>query len=280
MSSNNCENNHDDFCFVCGHRIFIAKRRLDQREIKRRYVDAPKFVEEFKKLFDRDPLQRIIEWSPQTVCSKCYNEITHPERRKSIVSPMEWHEPKNHPHDCYFCQTTVPPGINKRKESSIEYADVPSVKRAKLVSVETADDDDTESQMMGGDDDYDLDEAASLVRQPTSSAENVAADDDDGVMNVEQADEINIGPSTSGQASKTPFNMRSSTMSYTSVSSAVSSGDEFLVPKHLSHLKPRKETIKLNQERLNDIVRDMNLTKENAEFLASRLTDLGLGDGK
>lgn len=128
MSSEiSCKNLHDDFCFVCGHYIYLGKKKSDQK--KKRYMDAPKFVEEFKKRFKRDPLKSVKEWSPRLVCSKCYHEVTEPDRTKSIVSPMEWFAPKNHPEDCYFCKTTSESG-----KRSFEYADVASVKRPKLVS--------------------------------------------------------------------------------------------------------------------------------------------------
>lgn len=103
-------------------------------------------------------------------------------------------------------------------------------------------------------------------------------------MNFEaEDDDLNIGASATSQVFKAPFDIRSSTLgSVSSVTTAISSGSEFQLPRHFIHLqqKKQKSTIGMNQERMNDIVRDMNLTKENSELLASRLNDMGLCDGK
>lgn len=313
MSSEiHCTNDHDTFCFVCGHHAFRMKRQ--SRGVRKYKVDAPKFVQEYRKSFNQDPLERNTDWSPSEVCSKCYHELTSQTRRiKRILSPMEWLEPENHPQDCFFCRTDIPAGTNKRREDSIRYAfDVPSVKRA-IFSLEgdagdagdeTGDfsDDETEDATgaegatayddegfpdFSSDDtiaaaaaaDSDIDpHASTLARKPVSGSENISEDEP-----MDIAENVNIGASTPSEASKAPINIRPPRWSHASVASNVSSGSEFHAPRHYTTLqppKPIKENIELTQERMNDLVRDMNLTKENAEFLASRLKDFGLGDGK
>lgn len=293
---------------MCGHYIFRMRRHTIRR-VRTLKVDAPKFAEEYRKNFNQDPLQRNKDWSPSEVCVKCYNEVASPnERKKRILSPMEWFEPEDHPNDCYFCRTAIPVGVNKRKEDSIEYAfDVTSVKRAKLALVSDAGDesgdndendayDDIELADLMSDDnaaiagaataaadddaapDDDVDEASTLAREPVSGSENIGEDDP-----MDIAEEVNVGASTSSGAFKAPFDIRPSRWSHASVVSNVSSGSEFQAPRHYSDLQPPKPTrknIELTQERMNDLVRDMNLTKENAEFLASRFKDFGIGDGK
>lgn len=206
---------------------------------------------------------------------------------------MEWSKPKKHPQECFFCQTVVPPGCNKTKEGLIRYAfNVPSVKKVEFVAEtnagsETEDDADADAEG-GADADAEGGADASAEGGAQGGADyddmgfDAAADiGEDEPMDI--AEELNVGASTSSGAFKAPFNLRSSTMSYASVTSNVSSGSEFHAPRHYSDLQPpkaMKNVIELTQERMNDIVRDMNLTKENAEFLASRFKDLGLGDGK
>lgn len=58
-----------------------------------------------------------------------------------------------------------------------------------------------------------------------------------------------------------------------------SSGIIFSPPKHYTQFH-KKPNIKLTQERLNDVIRDMDLPKGKSELLASRLKDLGISDGK
>lgn len=143
-----CINDHDDFCFVCGRRVFTTlKAKRDQ--IKKRYINAPKFCETYKNLFNRDPLERNVQWSPEVSCTMCFSQIIHPARKRTILSPVEWTEPKNHPHDCYFCQSVFPSVLSKEKESEIQYANVSSVKKAKytvdLDASETRTDSDDEA---------------------------------------------------------------------------------------------------------------------------------------
>lgn len=207
---------------------------------------------------------------------------------------MEWFAPKDHPQDCFFCQTEVPIGSNKNKDDLIRYAfDLPSVKRAILSSESAASDDsgataDEETERADNDDDFglmsgyddDIVEASNLADQPVSS---VTEDEPMNVDTENDDEDLNFGASTSSGEFKAPPKVRPSRWSHAPTTSNVSSGSEFQAPRHFSTLqppKPIKENIELTQERMNDLVRDMNLTKENAELLASRLKDFGIGDGK
>lgn len=173
MSSEiNCIKNHDDFCFVCGNFIFMQKNRPDQKAVKTYSVDGPKFVEAYKNHFNRDPLERNVEWSPKVVCPTCYSKLTVRTSRINIESPMEWLVPEDHPNDCYFCKTIVPLGTNKRKMDQITYADVPSVKRAKFATEETTE--GTHSPNIV-DLSADIGEV-SILSQPVPTDENVADD--------------------------------------------------------------------------------------------------------
>lgn len=207
-----CVNDHDAFCFVCGHRIFYdLKKRADKKtEPKRRYVDAPKFVDAYKNKFQRDPLQRNLEWSPKVSCNPCYNKLTNLDRQLKLESPMEWFVPQNHPEDCYFCKTIVPPDTNKHKEHKIEYADLPSVKKARLESgaenVETID----ASQVLesGGDTFSEISYDANF----TPTDENVAVEKP---MIVEPADRYDTDDFTQIGITN-PFNIQDSARSYAS----------------------------------------------------------------
>lgn len=53
-----CIHDHDDFCFVCGDYIFYMKNKGETP--KKRYIEAPKFVEGYQNMFNRSPLERIV----------------------------------------------------------------------------------------------------------------------------------------------------------------------------------------------------------------------------
>lgn len=268
-----CINDHDDFCFVCGTRVFHIKKKGEIP--KMRYIDGPKFVEGYQQLFNRNPLDRIVDWSPRISCDTCFTKMTHPTRLQNIESPMEWFAPVDHPNDCFFCQTVVPPGTNKRRAGSIQYADVPAVKKPKFTH-EEADD------YFDDDGDFNIDAIVEDIVEDIVGDSSVAVppaenEPSDETVNVAEGGEFNIRASTASHASSAAFNIRASTSSYAS-----SSGSEFTLPKHYSNLQPRKEkeSIVLTQQRMNDLIRDLNLSKLKAEILASRLNDLGLGGGK
>lgn len=280
---------------------------------KKRYVDAPKFVEGYQNLYNRSPLDRNMHWSPRVSCTSCYGEVSLGVKHRFLESAMEWSAPKDHPNDCFFCKTVIPFGATKRRADLIEYAEVPSVKRAKLVLHEEEEavnmdneeeeeeeafnmdnedidnpdyleDDDEINYIVESEDDDNLGASSSMPVQP-----DVQNEPSDETMMVEEGGEFNIAASTSshvGQSGATS-NVRWSRISQVSAASAtsatsVSSGEQFRVPRHFSNLQPHKtkETIVLNQARLNDYIRDLNLTKTQAELHASHLCDLGLGDGK
>lgn len=169
MSSNiECIYDHDAFCFVCGTFIFKGERAVTIAKA------GTRIVEEYKKHFQRDPLERNVVWSPSVSCVICFNKLTAPLMKMKIVTPMEWFEPLNHPIDCYFCRTIIPQGSNKRKRTTIEYPDVPSVKRARFDLEEESeatyiDDDDANIDMSQ---DFEG-EASGVASQYTHTAENV-----------------------------------------------------------------------------------------------------------
>lgn len=80
-------------------------------------------MEAYKDQFNRDVNDRNVQWSPTVCCSNCYRRIRYKDRQIKYSVPVIWNAPKNHPFDCYFCNTTVPGGLNKNKRSLIKYPD-------------------------------------------------------------------------------------------------------------------------------------------------------------
>lgn len=235
------------------------KRRRDDAK-KTLAINAPKFIEGYKKHFNRDPLQRNENWSPKVSCISCYKKLTKPNSTTiNILSPMEWNEPVNHPNDCYFCKIEVPIGINKMKREMIGYADVPSVRKPTFISGITQ-----------SDDSEDNDEKGDLHKESVGEAELDEACGSD-TSNVKYDIPMETEETDPNTQSERIFKLTSSQFDA-----------DFRVPRHFSKFQPKKKksNITLSQERFNDMVRDLDSSKENAEILASRLTDMGVGDSK
>lgn len=267
----NCKYDHDDFCFVCGLRIFHNKS-----DVVKRPISAPKFIEGFKNHFNCEP--KPSDWSPNVSCENCYKKITSTRHKLDITSPMEWFEPQNHPNDCYFCQTEIPFGTNRSKRSMIVYGNVPSVKKAKFTSddmeienVETDEPSGGEQATLHGDetvqeaDNFEIGELSGPIEQATGS--------DADTVQPQYSMDVQCGDITHTEEDRQT--------DFSKVTSGVSSGVVYKAPRHMHDLQPPKqpkEIIILTQARMNDMVRDLDLPKEKAELLASRLTDLGLGE--
>lgn len=98
-SSEKCKHNRNEFCFVCGLRIFYT---TDQKreEVLARLIDTPKFIEGYKHQFKYEP--KSSDRSPYVSCTNCYKTLTS-KKKLRLSSPMVWNKPKNHPDECYFC---------------------------------------------------------------------------------------------------------------------------------------------------------------------------------
>lgn len=76
---------------------------------KRRLHFNSALQERFKNVFGVMPT--ITDWCPSTVCPKCsmrlkrYNASS--QQRAVRPTATTWHEPRNHPIDCYFCCVVV-----------------------------------------------------------------------------------------------------------------------------------------------------------------------------
>lgn len=217
-----------------------------------------------------------------------------------------------HPHDCYFCQTVFPSAVRKKRQSEIQYANVPSVKKAKFIAL--LDTSDTRSTLYDSElddtelavDDFEEGEfsgaSGSTQQDVSTNTENIAEDAqvnaDIDMVDVELSPTASASANVEFQVPRTPRMPGdiSPASTYVSASSggngqssiiptsafpSPSSGSTFQVPRHFSFLRPSepKKPIDLTQARLNDMARDLNLPKDSAELLSSRLKDMGLSEG-
>lgn len=114
MSSNNeeCNKSHNDFCFVCGSWLPSDEKHN---------IYSQKFTKAFENHFKLNVFDRNVQWSPSFSCNNCYRRLLDKVRPLKFFKPVIWIAPSDHPHDCYFCNTEVPTGINKYKRKLIKY---------------------------------------------------------------------------------------------------------------------------------------------------------------
>lgn len=299
-----CKLNHNEFCFVCGSWFLNEKNRS---------ILLPTFMKAYKDQFNRDVNDRNVQCSPNVYCSNCYRCLRDKDRKIKYSVPVIWNEPKNHPFDCYFCNTTVPGGLNKNKRNLIKYPDPRTVSILNARICENFDDEginqgDNESQ---SDDEMqtaasmDVDDEENVFVQPTpmqtttTSAEGTSAGTElegnvsppivtsefaiafdsfippDPVTSSNFAFDINaIVPSDlddvqSGLSVPSGVSIPST--------SSVSSHERWQAPRHHADVQPKRPKIvspRLTQAMLNDLVRDLGLSKTKSEMLASRLVQL------
>ena len=175
-------------------------------------------------------------WAPHKICNICYTNLrewTLGKRSMSFGVPMVWREPSNHATDCYFCLTRTK-GFNSKNKHSVQYPTVPSA----ILPVPHCDDLPVPT-FVGLPDDEILQQS---FHAPMNVSETPPVDSSDTeVESVHGVDDLNDDDFDSSQ-----LNANSSTS---------------------------KEPECFNQNELNDLVRDLNLSKESSELLASRLNE-------
>lgn len=261
----NCKISHDSFCFVCG-KVNLGKVRTS--------VSSLAFIRRYQEKFDVDPRNRIVDWSPSMCCSTCMRRLADANRPMALVSPVQWNAPLNHPNDCYFCKSVIKYGTRKNSRSFVKYATVTSV-----VPAVHEEDPIDQSQV----NDVDSNDEGAIGGVEIVHEEIEANNDEPSIL--QSIDEVNfdsleVGPSYIVNQMRSPNETQSGSglIDRSSIlSSDLSSGDRYVPPNIPSQSKP---VVHLTQVILNDIVRDLDLSKQNAEVLASRFQDLGIGQSE
>lgn len=193
-------------------------------------------------------------WAPHTVCSSCHTYLYSACKRPfPFVEPMRWMEPKNHDNDCYFCNIVIT-GFNTKNKKNIEYPVLTTTRRPILLkdivpaNISVMRSADTTGDHSG--DFYeDLSGNISVVLPENA---NTSGDISPYREFAQPLPEL-LPPSEPHSTTETP------------TESMVSSHEEFL--GHSS---------KFTQPELNNTVRRLNLSKDNAELLGSILRDKDL----
>lgn len=284
----NCKNDHDCFCFVCGEMVF-KNQGLS--------VSTDSFVNLYQTKFNIDPRERNVQWSPSVSCRSCVRRLGDKNRPLNLVSPVKWNIPLEHPKDCYFCETHIPFGTRKVARKFIKYGNVASMVPAARAETGSTDDsesttnfdavnepDDEPDNRTIPDDDTSLsiaDDAffAELFDQPAEQSHEQQVEQ--STISQMDLDMLEAGPSRKVRKTVTREDHSAGQLSVpsTAISSMASSGDVYIPPETYVASEP-KPVMHLTQSVFNDIVRDLDLSKLNAEILASRFQDIGIGQSK
>lgn len=265
-----CKHDHDNLCFLCGEYLFGVNGR--------KFDNSPKFLNAYKARYMVDATKRSFEWSPKVACTSCYRRIP-----AKFSSPTFWNPPENHPQDCYFCMTEIGKGVNKLRKAKVEYPFVSTVEKAEI---------DPRFFGMNFEDDTVLTENFEFDDIPMYIGEHSAME----IESDEQAHSSASFPDNAATFSSSqqhefivprPPDQIESHQEVTSEFVSESSGEVWNVPRRLTYyhedlppVRTEQPPIHVTQEIMNDIVRDSDLTKQNAELLASRFKQICPNTGK
>ena len=245
MASRSCVNDPNSFCFVCGEYTFKQNRRDIDANISKWYYSYFRM-----KLGDQDK-----PWAPHIVCQRCKNDMFKwsKNQKKSLRFgiPMIWREPTNHSEDCYFCLVDVY-GYNHKNRNKIVYpsslitAIRPVTHSISGVPVPAPYVEPDEKVM----------EAAATSLKVEYVNEATDYDEEEPIY----AEPIPIEDDSQSQTSDSSLEFEKQDDQYKPY---------FATPQ-------KKKPQLFWQEELNDLVRDLDLSKQSAELLASRLDEKNL----
>ena len=184
-------------------------------------------------------------WPPHAVCSICYSLLhawtnKKPIRHLRFGIPMVWREPSNHNTDCYFCLVETK-GFREENRHKIEYQSLPSA----ILSVPHS---DLQPAPV-------FRELPPLQVKPFHTLQQNSDQDtlqSDSEIQMDDQFDVNTDDSCISAESDSEHSQEPST--------------------HISQSLPQT----INQIELNDLIRDLNLSKNQSQILASRLKEKNL----
>ncbi|XP_031779904.1 uncharacterized protein LOC116416302 [Nasonia vitripennis] len=215
---------------------------------KNRRKNNQNIKEQYKNMFDLDMKIDEFDWVPKIICGICSKMLQKGKNGKTEVKmkvPTIWKEPLRK-EDCYFCNTNLH-GVNSKIKSHINYANVESVTKPIY-----------ESSI-----DKREDPLGTYVSGSMDLEENLERHDKDEMIEeeIEEGDVI-------AEEEKSPDEDNE-------VTSTSDTSDEEYIPYNA-----KKEKGPLTQEKVNELIRDLGLPKDGAEYLASWLKEYTNEAGK
>ena len=123
MTSRQCKNDPNKFCYICGELTLAKEKRSITSHIKKLY----------KAYFHCDIGGQDKSWAPHVCCLTCVKTLSTWYTRKNVHMklgvPMIWLEQKDHSNDCYFCQQNYTGCTTTKKKRHIVYPNLQSAIR-------------------------------------------------------------------------------------------------------------------------------------------------------
>lgn len=238
MSSKKCTNSANIFCYICGQFCVSSQKRPITANTKNY----------FELYFGRVIENRKESWIPEIVCKCCEVNLCSwwngKRAQMPFAVPMKWDKPRNHRNDCYFCMTTVI-GFSSKNKHAIKYPECRSAVRPVLHG-----------------DNFPVPispNPALHVKELTDPAPN-------GIQLHVPCQNIITRGEFVDEAFLSETSSSSNTTNDTS-NGLSAAADPNYVPDPGSCNEPHL----LDQGELSDLIRDLDLTKQKAELLASRM---------
>lgn len=267
MSELQCIHHPNLFCFVCAQYLYnkFAINNIDRAE---------NFLKAYKAKFNLDATTRNVIWSPNKCCGKCYVGLTNSDREIKLSSPAIWNVPSNHPADCFFCNFELKLGARKNEPQTVTRETSVAMPVVNPNAAFFIVDDHEQSP-----EEWQSEEAtvSPQVFNPDTlkvyeSLEEVVPDElmDLDEPTFESSGAYMLRPrdqNVAGTSREVDLSSEFTHFTRTSISDW-----QEQQPEKKSH-EP-KPPVKLTQFVLNDIVRDLGLSKDAAQLLASRQVQL------
>ena len=113
MTSRQCKNDPNKFCYICDELTFAKEKRSITSHIKKLY----------KAYFHCDIGDQEKTWVSQVCCLICVKTLSAWYANKNIHIkfgvPMIWRERKDHSNGCYFCQQDYTGCTTAKKKSTL-----------------------------------------------------------------------------------------------------------------------------------------------------------------
>lgn len=221
-----------------------------------------------KECFKLDADIILTSWTPNSICSICYNMLYKWKKRNddavlNFCSPTEWNEP-NTEEDCYFCNTETR-GYNMNNLHKMVYANVRSVKKPinladlEILSVEH---DNIDDSLNDNDNERDT-----ILNECNDGGDNENAENEDIVENDDSRNDESDDFEDQNAENEDIFENEDTESDESNEDE--DEDDDSEVFSLLQKKDKRPQTY--NQAELNDLVRDLGLAKEASELLASSL---------
>lgn len=106
--------NFDRFCFMCTY--FTAEKYKVEISVS--------IMKMFKECYEGSMINLDSNYSPNIICKICHTMMTqhlNGGKSLSLVTPARWRDPRNHPKDCFSCNTSTE-GANHAKRKGLSFA--------------------------------------------------------------------------------------------------------------------------------------------------------------